>query len=81
MDIKCRMAGLRPDAVVIVATIRALKYNGNVKKEDLNQENLEALKQGLPNLLKHVENITKNTVSRQLSLLTSSQLILKKSWH
>ncbi len=59
LDIKCRMAGLRPDAVVIVATIRALKYNGNVKKEDLNQENLEALKQGLPNLLKHVENITK----------------------
>jgi formate--tetrahydrofolate ligase len=59
LDIKCRMAGLKPDAVVIVATIRALKYNGNVKKEDLNQENLEALKQGLPNLLKHVENITK----------------------
>jgi len=59
LDIKCRMAGLKPDAVVIVATIRALKYNGGVKKEDLNHENLEALKQGLPNLLKHVENITK----------------------
>lgn len=58
LDIKCRMAGLKPDAVVIVATIRALKYNGGVKKEELNQENLEALKQGLPNLLKHVENIT-----------------------
>jgi formate--tetrahydrofolate ligase len=47
LDIKCRMAGLKPDAVVIVATIRALKYNGGVKKEDLNQENLEALKKGL----------------------------------
>ena len=58
LDIKCRIAGLKPDAVVIVATIRALKYNGGVKKEDLNQENLEALKKGLPNLLKHVENIT-----------------------
>lgn len=58
LDIKCRMAGIKPDAVVIVATIRALKYNGGVKKEDLNQENLDALKKGLPNLLKHVENIT-----------------------
>jgi formate--tetrahydrofolate ligase len=58
LDIKCRMAGLKPDAVVIVATIRALKYNGGVNKQDLNQENLEALKKGLPNLLKHVENIT-----------------------
>lgn len=58
IDIKCRAAGLKPDAVVIVATIRALKYNGGVAKEDLNQENLEALKAGLPNLLKHVENIT-----------------------
>ncbi|HHV17286.1 MAG TPA: formate--tetrahydrofolate ligase [Thermoanaerobacterales bacterium] len=58
LDIKCSMAGLKPDAVVIVATIRALKYNGGVKKTDLNQENLEALKKGLPNLLKHVENIT-----------------------
>jgi formate--tetrahydrofolate ligase len=58
LDIKCRVAGIRPDAVVIVATVRALKYNGGVKKEDLNKENLEALKKGLPNLLKHVENIT-----------------------
>jgi len=58
LDIKCRVAGIKPDAVVIVATIRALKYNGGVKKEDLNQENLDALKKGLPNLLKHVENIT-----------------------
>jgi formate--tetrahydrofolate ligase len=58
LDIKCRMAGLKPDAVVIVATIRALKYNGGVKREDLNREDLDALKKGLPNLLKHVENIT-----------------------
>ncbi len=59
LDIKCRMAGLKPDAVVIVATVRALKYNGGVPKADLNNENLEALEKGLPNLLKHVENITK----------------------
>ncbi|WKY48382.1 formate--tetrahydrofolate ligase [Eubacteriaceae bacterium ES3] len=58
LDIKCRMAGLKPDAVIIVATVRALKYNGGVAKADLNEENLEALKKGLPNLLKHVENIT-----------------------
>lgn len=58
LDIKCRMAGIKPDAVVIVATVRALKYNGGVKKEDLGVENLEALEKGLPNLLKHVENIT-----------------------
>ena len=59
LDIKCKMADLKPDAVVIVATVRALKYNGGVKKEDLSVENLEALEKGLPNLLKHVENITK----------------------
>jgi formate--tetrahydrofolate ligase len=59
IDIKCRMSGLRPSAVVIVATVRALKYNGGVPKADLNYENLEALENGLPNLLKHVENITK----------------------
>lgn len=58
LDIKCRMAGLQPDAVVIVATVRALKHNGGVAKADLNNENLEALKEGLPNLLKHIENIT-----------------------
>jgi len=58
LDIKCRVAGLRPDAVVIVATVRALKYNGGVPKAELNKENLEALKKGIPNLLKHVENIT-----------------------
>ncbi len=58
LDIKCRMAKLKPDAVIIVATVRALKYNGGVAKADLNEENLVALKAGLPNLLKHVENIT-----------------------
>jgi formate--tetrahydrofolate ligase len=59
IDIKCRMSGLKPSAVVIVATVRALKYNGGVPKDELNNENLEALEKGLPNLLKHVENITK----------------------
>ncbi|MCD8198275.1 MAG: formate--tetrahydrofolate ligase [Lachnospiraceae bacterium] len=58
LDIKCRMAGLKPNAVVIVATVRALKYNGGVPKAELNGENLEALEKGLPNLLKHVSNIT-----------------------
>ena len=58
LDIKCRMAGLKPSAVVIVATVRALKYNGGVPKAELNNENLEALEKGLPNLLKHVSNIT-----------------------
>ena len=56
-DIKCRVAGMKPNAVVIVATIRALKYNGGVAREDLDVENLEALEKGLPNLLKHVENM------------------------
>lgn len=59
LDIKCRMAGLKPSAVVIVATVRALKYNGGVAKADLNNENLEALEKGIPNLLKHVSNIKK----------------------
>ena len=58
-DIKCRMAGLKPDAVVLVATVRALKYNGGVKKEDLGTENLEALKKGIINLEKHIENVSK----------------------
>ncbi|MFA7636760.1 MAG: formate--tetrahydrofolate ligase [Monoglobales bacterium] len=57
LDIKCRRAGISPSAVVIVATIRALKYNGNVKREDLAEENVAALKRGLPNLGKHIENI------------------------
>ena len=59
LDIKCRMADLKPDAVIIVATVRALKYNGGVYKDQLNEENLGALEAGIPNLLKHVENITK----------------------
>ncbi|MGN0414157.1 MAG: formate--tetrahydrofolate ligase [Agathobacter sp.] len=58
-DIKCRKAGLHPDAVVLVATIRALKYNGGVAKEDLSRENLEALKAGIVNLEKHIENLQK----------------------
>ena len=58
-DIKCRQAGLSPDAVVLVATIRALKYNGGVAKEDLSAENLEALKKGIANLEKHIENVAK----------------------
>lgn len=58
-DIKCRMAGLKPDAVVLVATIRALKYNGGVAKDALGTENLEALKKGIVNLEKHIENLQK----------------------
>ena len=57
LDIKCRMGGLKPSAVVIVATVRALKYHGGVPKPELNHENLEALEKGLPNLLQHVSNI------------------------
>ena len=59
LDIKCRLAGLKPDAVVLVATIRALKYNGGVAKADLNNENLEALAKGIVNLEKHIENLQK----------------------
>ena len=62
LDIKCRMAGLKPDAIVLVATVRALKYNGGVKKEDLGTENLEALKKGIVNLEKHIENVAKYDV-------------------
>ena len=57
VDIKCRKGGLKPDACVLVATVRALKYHGGVPKKDLNEENLEALEAGLPNLLQHLENI------------------------
>ena len=57
LDIKCRMAGLKPDAVVLVATVRALKHHGGAAKADLNKENLEALEKGLPNLLQHIKNI------------------------
>ena len=59
LDIKCRMAGLKPDAVVLVATVRALKYNGGVPKAELGTENLEALQRGIVNLEKHIENIQK----------------------
>ena len=59
LDIKCRAAGIKPSAVVLVATVRALKFHGGVKKEDLNAENLEALEKGMPNLIRHVENLTK----------------------
>ena len=58
LDIKCRMAGLKPDAVVIVATVRALKHHGGVPKDKLNEKNIEALERGVPNLLRHIENIT-----------------------
>ncbi len=61
-DIKCRMAGLKPDAVVLVATVRALKYNGGIPKEELNEENVEALKRGIENLEKHIENIGKYNI-------------------
>jgi formate--tetrahydrofolate ligase len=57
LDIKCRYTGIKPFAVVMVATVRALKYNGGVKKENLGKENIEALKQGIPNLIRHVSNI------------------------
>ena len=59
LDIKCRMAEMKPDAVVLVATVRALKYNGGVKKDDLNKENIDALKKGIVNLEKHIENLQK----------------------
>ena len=62
LDIKCRMAGLKPDAVVLVATVRALKYNGGVPKAQLSEENLEALKKGIVNLEKHIENLQKYEV-------------------
>ena len=62
MDIKCRMSGLKPDAVVLVATVRALKYNGGVPKDQLADENLEALAKGIVNLEKHIENIQKYDV-------------------
>ena len=60
LDIKCRLAGLKPDAVVIVATVRALKMHGGVRKDDLGNENLPALEAGLPNLMRHIENITRH---------------------
>lgn len=62
LDIKCRLAGLKPNAIVIVATVRALKYNGGVAKQDLNTPNVEALKKGISNLEKHIENMSKYKV-------------------
>ena len=72
LDIKCRMADLKPDAVVLVATVRALKYNGGVKKEDLSEENLDALKAGIVNLEKHIEN---NAKFGAPSVLTFNQFV------
>lgn len=75
-DIKCRKAGLKPDAVVLVATVRALKYNGGVPKDSLSEENLEALKKGIVNLEKHIENIQKYHVPVVVTLnsfLTDTQ--------
>ncbi len=68
LDIKCRMAGLKPDAIVLVATVRALKYNGGVPKTDLAKENLEALASGIVNLEKHIENLQKYGVPVVVSL-------------
>ena len=68
LDIKCRIAGLKPDATVIVASIQALKYNGGVAKADLKQENLEALKKGIVNLGKHIENMQKFGVPTVVAL-------------
>lgn len=73
-DIKCRMAGLHPDAVVLVATVRALKYNGGVAKEDLSKENLDALKKGIVNLEKHIENVAKFGVPCVVTLNSSYQI-------
>lgn len=75
-DIKCRKAGLKPDAVVLVATVRALKYNGGVPKPELNTENIEALKKGIVNLEKHIENLHKYGVPVVVTLnrfMTDSQ--------
>ena len=76
LDIKCRKTGLRPDAVVIVATVKALKYNGGVKKDNLAEENLEALKKGIVNLDKHIENMQKfglNVVVTLNSFITDTE--------
>lgn len=83
-DIKCRMAGLKPEAVVLVATVRALKYNGGVAKENLNTEDLDALKRGIVNLEKHIENIAKYkipcvvTLNRFVSDSEAELLYVKK---
>lgn len=84
-NIKCRLGGLKPDAAVIVATVRALKYNGGVKKEELNTENIEALSRGLRNLDKHIENIEKFGVPVVVCINsfisdTFSEIEYVKSW-
>ena len=61
LDIKCRKAGIKPDAVVIVATIKALKYHGGIEKEKIQDENIEGLERGMSNLYKHIENINHGT--------------------
>ena len=73
MDIKCRKAGLKPDAVVLVATVRALKYNGGVAKQDLSEENLEALKKGIVNLEKHIEKYGVPVVVTLNSFVTDTE--------
>ena len=67
LDIKCRMAGLKPSAVVVVATVRALKMHGGLTKTELGAENLDALEAGLPNLLRHVSNMTERLSSARAS--------------
>ena len=74
-DIKCRMAGLKPDAVVLVATVRALKYNGGVPKDELSAENLEALKKGIVNLEKHIENLQKFGVPVVVTLNSFTEIV------
>ena len=82
LDIKCRKAGLKPDAVVLVATVRALKYNGGVPKENLSDENLEALKKGIVNLEKHIENLQKYHVPVVVTLNSFvSDTLEKKESH
>ena len=78
MDIKCRMAGLKPDAVVLVATVRALKYNGGVPKDELNKENLDALAKGIVNLEKHIENIQKYGVPVVVTLNSLYQIRMQR---
>jgi formate--tetrahydrofolate ligase len=60
VDIKCRLGGIKPDAAVLVASVRALKHHGGVAKQELSKENLQALEKGIPNMIKHIENISKH---------------------
>ena len=84
LDIKCRVAGLKPDATVLVATVRALKYNGGVSKDKLGEENLSALKEGIANLGKHIENIAKFNIPcvvalNRLYLIQKQSLLLSRN--